>query len=63
MTHGDYALESDAGFLAVIEHRSVPAWVRNAWAGLRRTGIRSVWAPADQESGHVGHAGVVWVCL
>ena len=61
LTHGDHALETDAGFL-VIEHWSVPAGVRNAWAGLRRTGIRSVWAPADQESGHVGHAGGL-VCL
>ena len=58
MTHSDYTLETDGGFLAVIEHRSVPARVRNAWAGLRRTGIRSVWAPGNQESGHVGHAVV-----
>ena len=63
MTHGDYTLETDAGFLAVVEHRSVPARVRNAWAGLRRTGIWSVWAPANQESGRVGHAGVGLVCL
>ena len=58
LTHGDYALETDTGFLAVIEHRLIPARVRNEWARRRRTGIWSVWCPANQDSGHLGHAGV-----
>ena len=63
LTHGDYALETDAGFLAVVEHRLIPARVRNEWARLRRAGIWSVWSPANQDSGHVGHAGVGLISL
>ena len=32
--------------------------VRGEWARLRAEGCASVWAPASQESSHVGHAGV-----
>ena len=63
LTHGDTALETTADFLAVSEHRLIPARVRSEWAELRRKGIHSVWAPASQEGSHVGHAGVGVVSL
>ena len=63
LTHGDTALDTTADFLAVSEHRLIPARVRSEWAGLRRKGIYSVWAPASQEGSHVGHAGVGVVSL
>ena len=64
LTHGVTALlESTADFLAVSEHRLIPARVRCEWAELRRKGIHSVWAPASQEGSHVGHAGVGVVIL
>ena len=63
LTHGDTALDTNADFLAVSEHRLIPARVRSEWAGLRRKGIHSVWAPASQEGSHVGHAGVGVVSL
>ena len=63
LTHGDTALETTADFLAVSEHRLIPARVRSEWAGLRRKGIHSVWALASQEGSHVGHAGVGVVSL
>ena len=59
LTHGD----TTADFLAVSEHRLIPARVRGEWAELRRKGIHSVWAPASQEGSHVGHAGVGVVSL
>ena len=58
MTHGDNALDNDASFFAVVEHRLIPAGVRSEVARLNRAGYWSVWAPANQKSGHVGHAGV-----
>ena len=63
LTHGDIALETGVDFLAVVEHRLVPARVRSEWNRLRMKGIGSVWAPASQESSHVGHAGVGVVSL
>ena len=63
LTHGDVALDTTADFLAVSEHRLIPARVRSEWADLRRRGIHSVWAPASQEGSHVGHAGVGVVSL
>ena len=39
-------------FLAVVEHRLIPAGVRSEW------GLASVWALAGQGSSHVGHAEV-----
>ena len=63
LTHGDTALDTIADFLAISEHRLIPARVRSEWAGLRQKGIHSVWAPASQEGSHVGHAGVGVVSL
>ena len=63
LTHGDLALETDVDFLAVVEHRLVPARVRGEWARLRARGASSVWSPASQESSHVGHGGVGVVSL
>ena len=57
-SHGDLALEVGVDFLAVVEHRLIPAGVRNEWARLRRKGLASIWAPACQDSSHVGDAGV-----
>ena len=58
LTHGNLALEVDVDFLAVAEHRLIPARVRSEWARLRRKGLASVWAPASQDSSRVGNAGV-----
>ena len=63
LTHGDLALETKVDFLAVVEHRLVPARVRGEWARLRARGASSVWSPASQESSHVGHGGVGVVSL
>ena len=57
-THGDFALKAGADFLAVVEHRLIPAWVRCEWSRLRRGGVSSIWAPACQDTSHVGNAGV-----
>ena len=59
----DCALDTDADFLAVVEHRLVPARARSEGKRLWRAGVRSVWAPASLEGGHVGHAGVGVVSL
>ena len=56
-----YGTEVD--FLAVMEHRLIPAGVRGEWVRLRRKGLASVWAPASQDTSHVGHAGVGVVSL
>ena len=48
---------------AVTEHRLIPARVRSEWARLRSKGVASVWAPASQDSSHVGNAGVGVVSL
>ena len=55
----------DAGldFLAVTEHRLIPARVRSEWARLESKGVASVWAPASQDASHVGNAGVGVVSL
>ena len=58
LTHGDLALEVGVDFLAVVEHRLIPARVRSEWTRLRRKGLASFWAPASQYSSHVGNAGV-----
>ena len=63
LTHGGFALESSAVFLAVVEHRLIPARVRGEWARLRRSGISSIWAFACQDSSHVGNSGVGVVSL
>ena len=56
-------LEVEVDFLAVAEHRLIPARVRSEWSRLRKKGLASVWAPASQESSHVGNAGVGVVSL
>ena len=60
LAHGDLALEVGVDFLAVVEHRLIPARVRSEWARLRKKGLASIWAPANQDSSHVGN-GVVGV--
>ena len=50
-------------FLAVVEHRLIPARVRGEWARLRKKGLATVWAPASQDTSHVGHDGVGVVSL
>ena len=46
LTLGDFALEAGADFLAVVEHRLIPARVRGEWSRLRRGDVSSIWAPA-----------------
>ena len=57
------ALEAQADFLAVVEHRLIPARVRNEWARLKWKGSATIWAPACQDSSHVGNAGFGVVSL
>ena len=61
--HGDLVLDTEVDFLAVVEHRLIPAGVRGEWAGLRRKGLATVWALASQDTSHVGNAGVGVVSL
>ena len=63
LTNGDFALDAAVDFLGVTEHRLIPARVRNVWSRLRGKGMHSFWAPASQESSHVGNAGVGVVSL
>ena len=63
LTHGDLVLDTEIDFLAVVEHRLIPARVRGEWARLREKGFATVWAPASQDTSHVGHAGVGVVSL
>ena len=42
LTHGDFALETDADFLAVVEHRLVPARARSETKRLERAGLWSI---------------------
>ena len=62
LTHGDLALDAGVDFLAVTEHRLIPARVRSEWARLKARGVASVWAPASQDASHV-NAGVGVVSL
>ena len=55
--------EAPVDFLAVVEHRLIPARARSEWDRLRRKFLASVWAPANQDSSHVGNAGVGVVSL
>ena len=51
LSNGDTALESTAHFLAVVEHRLIPARSRSVANSLKVTsGFVSVWAPACQHS-------------
>ena len=56
-------MDSCAQFLAVAEHRLIPARARSVGHQLRRAGFHSVWAPACQDKIAGGHAGVGVVCL
>ena len=58
LTHGDLVLEAQVDFLAVVEHRLIPAQVRSEWARLRGKGLATIWEPASQDTSHVGNAGV-----
>ena len=58
LTHGDITPEAQVDFLAVAEHRLIPARVRGEWARRKRKGLASIWAPASQGSSLVGNAGV-----
>ena len=46
-------MEAQVDFLAVVEHRLIPARVHSEWARLREKGLGTV-----QDSSHVGHVGV-----
>ena len=59
LSRGDLALESSAHFLAVAEHRLVPARARTVTTQLRS----SVWAPSCQDVTPGGHAGVGVISL
>ena len=63
LTHGDLALDTGVDFLAVVEHRLIPARVRSEWSRLRKKDLASIWSPASQASSHVGSAGVGVVSL
>ena len=63
LTHGDLALDAGVDFLAIAEHRLIPARVRSEWSRLRDKGLPSIWAPASQVSSYVGNAGVGVVSL
>ena len=63
LTYGDLAMDSCAQFLAVAEHRLIPARARSVGHQLRRAGFHSVWAPACQDTIPGGHAGVGVVSL
>ena len=43
-------MDSCAQFLAVAEHRLIPARARSVGHQLRKAGYHSVWAPACQDS-------------
>ena len=63
LTHGDLALGTGVDFLAVVEHRLIPARVRSEWSRLKKKDLSSIWAPASQVSSHVGNAGVGVISL
>ena len=56
LTHGDYVLDTDADFVAVVEHRLVPARARSEGKRLLQAGARSVLAPASLGG------GACWSC-
>ena len=62
LSRGDLALESSAHFLAVAEHRLVPARARTVTT-LRQARRFSVWAPSCQDVTPGGHAAVGVISL
>ena len=63
LSRGYLALESSAHFLAIAEHRLVPARARTVTTQLRQARRSSVWAPSCQDVTLVGHAGVGVISL
>ena len=63
LSRGDLALESSAHFLAVAEHRLVPARARTVTTQLRQVRRSYVWAPSCQDVTPGGHAGVGIISL
>ena len=63
LSRGDLALESSAHFLAIAEHRLVPARARAVTTQLRQARLSSVWAPSCQDVTPGGHAGVGVISL
>ena len=63
LSRADLALESSAHFLAVAEHRLVPARARTVTTLLRQARRSSVWAPSCQDVTPGGHAGVGVISL
>ena len=63
LSRGDLALESKAHFLAVAEHRLIPARARSVSTQLRQARRSSVWAPSCQDVTPGGHAGVGVISL
>ena len=59
LSRGDLALESQAHFYAVAEHRLVPARARNVTTQLRKARRSSVWALSCEDVTPGGHAGGV----
>ena len=47
LTHGDFASEAGADFLAVVEHRLILARVRSEWSRLRRGGLDCICLSRD----------------
>ena len=47
LTHGDLALEARVDFLAVVEHRLIPARVRSKWARLEVKGNGLSLGPSE----------------
>ena len=56
-------MDTSVDFLAVVEHRLIPARVRSEWSRLRRKDLASIWSLASQDSSHVGNAGVGVISL
>ena len=63
LSWGDLALESSGNFLAVAEHRLVPARARTVTTQLRQARRSSVWAPSCQDVTPGGLAGVGVISL
>ena len=63
LSGGDLALESSVRFLAIAEHRLVPARARAVTTQLRQARRFSVWAPSCQDVTLGGHAGVGVISL
>ena len=57
-----FTMDSCAQFLAVAEHRLIPARARSIGHQLRRANCQSGWAPACQDQISGGHAGVGVIC-